>query len=53
MSASLSMCDHEAKTAVEVFALAEAGLDIEPILEYWADKDMNDHTTQCGSVAKK
>ncbi len=53
MFASMNMCEHEAKTAVEVFALADFGFSIEPILEYWTDKDMNDSTTECGSLAGK
>jgi hypothetical protein len=48
--ASANMCEHDAKCAVEVFARADVGFDIEPMLGYWKDSDMNGNSMECGSV---
>jgi hypothetical protein len=53
MFASLNMCEHQAKIAVEVFALPTLGFDIEPILEYWTDSDMRGSTTECVAATIK
>jgi hypothetical protein len=53
MFASLNMCEHQAKVAVEVFALPTLGFDIEPILEYWTDTDMRGSTTECVAATIK
>ena len=53
MFASMNMCTHEAKTAIEVFSLETVGFDIEPVLEYWADTDMRDSTAECALEVKE
>jgi hypothetical protein len=52
--ASLNMCDHQAKCAIEVFELPNLGFDIQPIQESWTDSDMLNNTPECiASVSPK
>ncbi|HXI90461.1 MAG TPA: hypothetical protein VNO24_10650 [Blastocatellia bacterium] len=53
MFASLNMCEHQAKAAIEVFALPTVGFVFEPILEYWTDTDMLGNTTECVAATIK
>jgi all-beta uncharacterized protein len=42
--ASANMCDRQAKVACEVF---RTDVEIEPLLEYWADSDMMNNVPDC------
>ena len=50
--ASVNMCDHQAKCAIEVFSLPKVGFDIEPIKEDWSDADMRDSKADCVTFQK-
>jgi len=53
MFATINMCDHEAKCAVEVYKDPSNTWDFQPIAEYLVDSNMLDSTADCVPAVKK
>ncbi|MFY9611538.1 MAG: hypothetical protein WAU45_23365 [Blastocatellia bacterium] len=52
MFASLNMCEHQGKSAVEIFRVPDSKFGIESMFEYWTDTDMNNSTPDCSPPQK-
>ena len=53
MFATVNMCDHDGKAAIEIFSLPDSKYDMPPMYEYWLDTDMRDSKLECNSYPTK